>query len=73
LNKQLLGETDMPVIDLTKTEIYRKAMEPVMEAHRGELAAMGYSLEKDGWELCEYIAYHCLGGKECVPVNIPNN
>ena len=39
----------MPVIDLTKTEIYRKAMEPVMEAHRDELAAMGYSLEKDGW------------------------
>lgn len=50
----------MPVIDLIKTEPYRKAMTPVVEAHREALAAMGYSVEKDGWELCEFIVYHCL-------------
>ena len=50
----------MPIIDLTKTEQYRKVMAPVVEAHRDDLAAMGYSVEKDGWELCEFIVYHCL-------------
>ncbi len=46
----------MPIIDLTKTEQYQKVMMPVVEARREALAAMGYSVEKDGWELCEFIA-----------------
>jgi hypothetical protein len=50
----------MPVIDLTKTEQYRKVMMPIVEACRDDLAAMGYSVEKDGWELCEFIVFHCL-------------
>jgi len=54
----------MPVIDLTKTDEYRRAMELFLAVHEDDLAEMGYSVEKDGWELCEYIAYHCLGGSE---------
>jgi hypothetical protein len=61
----------MPVIDLTKTDEYRRAMELFLAAHEDDLAEMGYSVEKDGWELCEYIAYHCLGGKEIAWTAIP--
>ena len=62
----------MPVIDLTKTQEYRDAMAPVMEAYRDDLAAMGYSIEKDGWELCEFIVYHCFASRESVPTATPN-
>ena len=49
----------MPILRVTKSPEYKEiAMKTYIEKHLKRLKELGYSIEKDGFEQIEYMAYY---------------